>query len=208
MKHDMSTLLLLGDQTAIDIWIPPNEIIDDLKQFDDKWSKYNSNKPDIKRDGLCIINEDGINKPGPALESLLEWNKNHGTNYTELDFNVSTPVYNNTVLNHYLDPIRQWCFRSHFLRLPPGGYFPPHRDHTLESFRMIIPVENCNPPNTRFLIENDTLHWEMGRLYVVNTIKEHTLFNCTIDLDSIWLVLNVEITDDSVDWVYKNLCIT
>lgn len=204
----MSTLMMLGDQTAIDIWIPPNEILDDLEKFNDKWSKYNSRKPNIPRDGLCIINEDGVNKPGPALESLREWNIKHNTNLTELDFNVSTPVYNDTVLKEYLEPIRQWCFRSHFLRLPPGGYFPPHRDNTLESFRMIIPVNNCEPPGVRFMIENNTLNWDHGRLYVINTIKEHTLFNATTDLDSIWLVLNVMISQESITWVRRNLMIT
>lgn len=205
--HDMSSLLLLGDQVGIDIYIPPYEIEDALLQFEDKWEKYNSNKPNIPRDGLCIINEDGINKSGPALESLLEWNRNHNTNLTELDFNVSTPVYTDTIIKDYLEPIRKWCFRSHFLRLPPGGYFPPHRDKTLTSFRLIVPVTNCNPPSTRFIIEDKTLHWEEGRVYLVNTLKEHTLFNCTPNLDSIWLVLNVELTDESVSWIYSNLSI-
>jgi len=190
------------------MWHPPHEILDDLKHYDDKWTQYNSHKPWIPRQGLCIINEDGVNKAGPALDSLLEWNKVHGTNYTELDFNVSTPVLTDTILNDFLSPIRQWCYRSHFLKLPPGGYFPPHRDKSWESIRLILPLFNCNSPLTRFILEDKTLSFELGRMYFVNTLKEHTLFNASADQDSIWLVLNYEVNDDSVKWIHRNLAIT
>ena len=138
----------------------------------------------------------------------LEWNKEYNTNYNELDFNVSTPVYNETILKDFLAPIRQWCYRSHFLKLPPGGYFPPHRDKSWESIRLILPLFNCNAPLTRFILEDKTLQWELGRMYFVNTLKEHTLFNASADQDSIWLVLNYIVNEESINWIYKNLAIT
>ena len=91
-------ITMLGDFYALDMWTPPHEVLTDIERFKDSWSQYNSFKPDIPRQGLCIINEDGVNKQGPALDSLLEWNKRYNTNYNELDFNVSTPVYNETML--------------------------------------------------------------------------------------------------------------
>ena len=200
-------LMLLGDQTALDIKINEGKLLQQLKPFDDQWSKYNNHKPGIPRDGLCIINEDGINKAGPALDSLSEWNREHGTNYSELDFDVPTPVYNNTMLKDILDDIKSECYRSHFLRLPQGGYFPPHRDFSLDSVRVILPVYNCNPPGCRFMIEDKTLHWDHGRFYLVNTLKEHTLFNCSDNLESIWLVLNVKVTEKTCRWLYKNMSI-
>lgn len=199
--------MLLGDQTALDLDVNAFDLLDQIKPFDDKWSKYNSHKPDIQRDGLCIINEDGINKAGPALDSLTEWNRENGTNLSELDFDTSTPVYEQTVLKDILKDIRSECYRSHFLRLPPGGYFPPHRDFSMDSFRVILPVYNCNPPNARFMIEDKTLNWDHGRFYIINTLKEHTLFNCSDGLDSIWLVLNVKLSEKSVAWSYKNMSI-
>lgn len=201
----MEKLLLLGDQIALDIDIDTSMLLKQLKYFDDKWAKYNSSKPWIKRDGLCIINEDGVNKSGPALESLSEWNKVHGTELSEVDFNVSTPVYDETLLKDVIKDIRPHCYRSHFLRLPPGGYFPPHRDHALNSFRVICPIQSCNPPDTRFMIEDKTLNWKHGRFYVLNTMKEHTLFNCSVDTDNIWLVLNVNLTLETVLWVNSKL---
>jgi len=203
----LDKITMLGDFYSLEMWHSPHEILQDLEQFKDKWSKYNSFKPDIPREGLCIINEDGINKPGPALDSLLEWNKAHNTNFNELDFNVSTPVYTDTILNEFLSPIRKWCYRSHFLKLPPGGYFPPHRDKSWESIRLIQPLFNCNPPLTRFMLEDKTLHWELGRMYFVNTLKEHTLFNASSDQDSIWLVLNYIVNEESITWIRRNLAI-
>lgn len=199
--------MMLGDQTVLDIKVNEVELLQQLKKFDDKWSKYNSHKPEIQRDGLCIINEDGINKPGPALDSLTEWNRENGTNLSELDFDTTTPVYEETMLKDVLKDIRSECYRSHFLRLPPGGYFPPHRDFSMDSFRVILPVYNCNPPNARFMIEDKTLHWDHGRFYIINTLKEHTLFNASDGLDSIWLVLNVKLSQKSCAWSYKNMSI-
>ena len=65
-------ITMLGDFYALDMWNPPHEILSDIEKFEDSWYQYNSFKPDIPRQGLCIINEDGINKQGPALDSLLE----------------------------------------------------------------------------------------------------------------------------------------
>ena len=203
----LEKITMLGDFYALEMWTPPHEVLSDIEKFKDKWSKYNSFKPQIPREGLCIINEDGVNKQGPALDSLLEWNREYNTNFTELDFNVSTPVYDETILKDFLAPIRQWCYRSHFLKLPPGGYFPPHRDKSWESIRLILPLFNCNAPLTRFMLEDRTLQWELGRMYFVNTLKEHTLFNASSDQDSIWLVLNYIVNEESVMWIRKNLAI-
>lgn len=199
--------MVIGDQTSLNIKVNANELLKELEQFEDKWAPYNSHKDFIKREGLCIINEDGVNKQGPALESLTDWNREHGTNWSELDFNISTPVYENTMLKDVLKDLRSECYRSHFIKLPPGGYFPPHRDFSMDAFRVIMPVRVCNPPETRFMIEDRTLHWEHGRFYIINTLKEHTLFNASDGLDSIWLVLNVKLSKKSIMWSYKNMSI-
>ena len=192
---------------ALDMWHPPHEILNDLETYDKKWSQYNPQKPWIPRKGLCVINEDGVNKAGPSLGSLGDWNRKHNTNYTDFDFNVSTPVLTDTVLNDFLSPIRKWCYRSSIIKLPPGGYFPPHRDSAWESIRFILPIFNCNAPLTRFMLEDRTLSFELGRMYFINTVKEHTLFNASADLDSIWLIINYKLTEDSIKWLYKNLAI-
>lgn len=54
------------------------------------------------------------------------------------------------------------------------------------------------------MIEDRTLYWEEGRMYAVNTTKEHTLFNTNSD-DSIWLVINAKVCDETIRFVSKNL---
>ena len=199
-----------GDQIMLNKKIDEYRLLEDLKQFDDKWFQYNEFKPYINRQGLCILNESGENKPGPAISSLGEWNAAYGTNFVETDFNIETPVYHcNQELKEILEEIRPWAYRTHFLRLPPGGYFPPHRDSRHprpDTFRLIMPINNSMNPWFRFMIEDRPLHWDNGSLYAVNTTKEHTLFNAGTK-DSIWLVINAKVCMEMFRFVSKNLAI-
>lgn len=198
-----------GDQSKLGVKLDCKKILDELKPFDKEWSQYNTVKPYIHRKGLCVINERGETGPGPALESLGASAKKYNySKFDERDFNKITPVYTHChELQKILQDILPSCVRTHFIRLGPGGYFPPHRDSKVAeqtTFRLIVPIQSCNPPYTRFMIEDKTLHWQMGYMYVVNTTKEHTLFN-TSDQDSIWLVVNAIVNNDTFDFVRRNL---
>jgi len=200
-----------GDQTQLKVKLNAERLLKELSQFNDNWSQYNELKPWIQRQGLCILNERGQTGPGPALNSIHEWNTKHNTNYTEFSFNKPTEVYKaSTEIQNVFKDILPYSFRSHFLKLKPGGFFPPHRDHKGQNqnlFRLIIPIVNCNPSSTRFMIEDRTLHWEYGYMYVVNTTKLHTLFNCNTTKDSIWLVINASVCEQMVDFVNDNILI-
>lgn len=202
-----------GDQTELEINFNTEKVLEDLELFRDSWSQYNSNKPHIAREGLCVINERGKVGPGPALESLYEWNRKHNTNYSEIDFNIPTELYHHSVeLQKGLGDILPYCFRTHFLKLKPGGFFPAHRDYrgyceNQNSVRLIVPILNCNPPSMRFMIEDRTLHWNMGRMYLVNTNKVHSLFNLNDCEDSIWLVINAKVCEEVFKFVSYNLSI-
>ena len=206
---DISSIKQFGDFYRLNSYFDVDQLLHDLDGFKDKWSKYNPRKDWIKRDGLCVVNESGKCGPGPALDSLGEYNRENGTSLTELDFNVPTELYkSSSELQRVVGPMLKWSIRSHFLRLPPGGYFPPHRDHvygTQTSFRILWPLENCNSPHFRFMLEDKTLHFDYGQCYVVDTTKTHTLFNCSTTHDSIMLVVNARLCEDSVRFVQDNL---
>tara|TARA_B100000767_G_scaffold267911_1_gene287332 strand:- start:476 stop:1111 length:636 start_codon:yes stop_codon:yes gene_type:complete len=207
--NDISKITQFGDFYQINAEFNIEKLFDELEDHKDKWAKYNPRKDWIKRDGLCILNERGECGPGPALDSLGEWNKEYGTKFQEEDFNVPTELYKeSSELQRVVGPMLNWSVRSHFLRLPPGGYFPPHRDNVYgeqTSFRLIWALENCNAPHCRFMLEDKTLNFEYGQCYVVNTTKVHTLFNCSANYDSIWLVINAQVTDESIRFVQDNL---
>lgn len=209
-NYNIAHLSQFGDQYRLQLNVNIDRLLDDLDDFEDKWSHYNPRKSWVARDGLCILNNTGKCGPGPALDSLNEYNIENKTNLTEFDFNVPTDFYyHSKTLQNMMEDMLPWCIRSHFLRLRPGGYFPPHRDHNLgeqDTFRLIVPVKNCNPPYSRFMIEDRSLYWDDdGSLYYVNTTKSHSLFNASANLDSIWLVINAIVTDESVEFISKNL---
>jgi hypothetical protein len=107
------------------------------------------------------------------------------------------------------DCIGEWeedMFRTHILRMDPGGYFPPHRDTRdidFKAFRLIVPLKEVNPPNVNFVVDGKIINWVPGRMYFVNTAKVHYLFNGCFS-PSYWLVLNIKNTESSVKKVLKN----
>jgi aspartyl/asparaginyl beta-hydroxylase (cupin superfamily) len=201
-----------GDQIRLNVNLECHALFKELAQFDTSWSQYNVLKPWISRQGLCVLNERGLIGPGPALNSLYEWNRTYNTELTEMDFNKPTEVYRaSEQVRSVLKDILPYCIRTHFLKLLPGGYFPPHRDYVgkqQKTFRLIIPIKSCNPPDTRFMIEDKTLYWNQGSMYAVNTTKEHTLFNASAHTNSVWLVINAIICEETINFVSNNLTIT
>ena len=208
-KVNISDIYQFGDQVALDKEISVRGVLKELELYKDQWSQYNPRKSHIKRYGLSVLNHSGEIGPGPDLDSLTEYNQIHQTQFKEKDFNKATPLYTNSKhLPSFFDGILPYCVRMHFLKLQPGGFFPAHRDHTFgkqDSFRMIVPIKNCNPPSFCFMLENKALYWEEGWLYVVNTTKQHYLFNPSGNHDSLWLVINVQLCKASVEYVISNL---
>lgn len=208
MHLNISQILQYGDHFRLRMNLH-HSIISDLKKFDDKWSQYNPRKPNIKRQGLCVLNERGKTGPGPALDSLKELNSENNILWNESDFDKPTELYyESNALQNLLSDKLTWCIRTHFIRLEPGGFFPPHRDHTRgvqNTFRLIVPIENCNPPDCRFMLEDTSLYWEYFRLYFVNTTKVHTLFNASPTKNSIWLVINAKLCEESIEFIEKYL---
>ena len=191
--------------------INQKKLLEEIKPFENDWHQYNVFKPEIKRYGLDIINESGELVPGPAVNSLIEWNKRYGTEWGETDFTETTPVYDaSEEIQKLINPIKNFAVRTHILKLPQGGFFPPHRDNCWkeqDTFRLIVPLQSPNPRPFRFILEDKTLYWNLGKLYAVNTTKEHCLFNMG-NVDSLWIVVNALITQEAIEYVCNNMEIT
>jgi|TARA_R110000744_G_scaffold116977_3_gene218739 hypothetical protein len=198
-----------GDFYRIHHNIDTSKILDTLELFESKWSQYNTRRSHIPREGLCVFNYDGVCGPNPALDSLKQYNELHSTNLTESDANVPTELYNaSPELQEYFKPLIGSVVRTHFLKLKPGGFFPPHRDHTKgkqNSFRIIVPIINCEVPCSNFILEDKILNMNCGSSYIINTTKMHTLFNADAHRDSIWLVINAKIDERSLKFIESGL---
>jgi len=206
-----TTITAYGNQIGFHTKLDENLILNQLKEFDNDWTRYNP-RVGLKfpigmnpgehinnRWGLSITNINGKLGAGPDLDSLHQYNRENDTNYKEEDFTVKTPVYD--MFEEYFAPFEQWLFRCHIIQLRPGGFFPPHVDNygrSIESFRLFIPLKNCNPPNHYFIEDNQILYFQHGRVYFMNTCKQHLLFN-PLPSTTIFIVLNVKLNEDSVD---------
>jgi len=185
-----NSLLSYGDIIPLKITCNVKKLFDEIEGY--SFSQYNPRK-DIKRTALSITSLDGsIN--GVDLDSIKEYNIENNTKYNEMSFNQFTKVYKDSLeIQKVVEPFKEYIGRSHILHLPAGGYFPPHRDvasfkETQPSFRVLVPLKNCNSPNLFFIYENQILNFEHGRAYFVNTNKVHCLFSYS---NSYMIVLNV-----------------
>jgi len=190
----IATSLVMKDPRAVVDWTEEN--------FD--YVPYNPRRG-IPRFGLSITSLDGGVSGKPDLDSFYAVDPS--TMPTEMDINVPTPVYEHPEIKKLCDHFQPFVGRSHFLKIPPGGYFPPHRDFKsteLDTFRIIVPMFNTDYPRFTFILEEKVLPWELGRAYFLNTAKAHHLFNCG-DRDSYWIVLNIETTKESIMKVIEHM---
>lgn len=192
-----SKLVAYGNVHELDIKIESPDKFVKWTEDNFNYVQYNPRKFN-NRQGLSITSLDGGMSGIPDLDSLPEYNTTHNTSYTELDFNVATPVLEHEELKEAVSPIRQHMFRSHILKLGPGGFFPPHRDlvHNFDSFRVIVPLQNVNPPRVNFVVDGKIYHWQPGHFYFVDTAKLHYLFNAGFE-PSYWIVFNVSTNQES-----------
>jgi hypothetical protein len=198
-----NTFAGFGDLVKFNIRLNTKEVINKLRDFEEDWTPHNpvlQAKHNNNRHALSIINLDGKVGPGPDLDNLWQYNERNNVILKERDFKVHTPVYD--IFAEYLDPIKHLLIRSHILQLRSGGYFPSHRDMKtadIKSFRIFIPLENCNPPTAYVLMEDRILHFEHGHLYFLNTCKQHTIFNSST-MNMTFVVLNVLLNEESTNY--------
>lgn len=173
------------------------------ENFGEYYIKYNLEKK-IERYGLNLTSLEGKLDDRLALDSLGEYNKKNGTTYTESDFNVKTPAYENEDLKQCVKDFEPYLTRTHVLKLEPGGYFPPHRDWGA-AFRLIVPLQNCDTPYVYFMLDGKPIEkFSTGYVHFVNTHKEHVLFNASFK-PSYWLIMNVNPEEQAIRNVFYNL---
>lgn len=179
--------------------------LEELKLYKYDWVQYNPRK-NIERYGLSITSLDGELSGIPDLDSIREYNKKNNLQLDEPDFNVKTELW--PLVSDCLEPFEKHLGRTHFIRMPRGGHFPPHRDQysrNFSTFRLFIPLRACNPPQSYFILEDKILRFNHGNAYFINTCKEHTIF--TMSEESLFVVANIITNEESIDTVLQNLSV-
>ena len=197
-----NSLIPYGQKFPTNLYMNPQEVMKDLEDFSEEWKPYNPRKK-IAREGLSVTSLDGGLSGIPDLDSIREYCIKNQVILGEHSFNQETPVAN--IVRTYLDPFKGHVGRSHFIRMGKGGHFPPHRDDrraSVNNMRLFVPIKDCNPPKTFFMLDREPLYFDHGRAYFINTCMEHTLFSC---YPSLFLVMNVAVNEQTVQTLLDNM---
>lgn len=198
------SLLQYGDFFELNVHFEPAHANNEIINLEHLWRPYNQNKPDYKRFGMSLFSLDGSTSGEIDLNSVLEFNKLNGTNYDELSFRTPTEAWHKIPsISLPLANLEPLLGRSHLIRFNTGGFFPPHRDDGT-AFRLISFI-NTNYESLYLTLDKKVLPLTCGRLYFLNVKKEHSLISF-VEGATI-LVLNVEVSENSVRWVQDNLLV-
>ena len=213
MSYLLTRIALYGDVLPLKFKLDMKKFKEGLKLFDDKWVQYNPRK-NIPRYGLSITSLDGGFSGRPDLDSLKEYNIEHNVDLDEPDFKTLTPMW--PYVESALSKFKNHLGRTHIIKKTAGGQFPSHRDHyerENKSFRLFLPIYNCNPPFNYFILDDKILNFEHGRMYFLNTCKEHIVFTSGrggkssfgAEYVSMYIVANVNLSEETTDLVLHNM---
>ncbi len=195
MEDTFEKIARLGNLVDFKFVVDYKKILNVLEGYE--WKVYNPSKP-FKRYGLSLTSLDGGMSGIPDLDSLYEYNKKHNTHYNELSFATPTPLLTQC-FGSEIEKFLPYLGRSHFIKLEPGGYFPIHRDqrfNRIKSFRLFLPILNCNVPIFYFILDNQILNFSNHSIYFINTCLPHTVFNASVNQDTIFGVFNIRLSDE------------
>ena len=207
MSYLFDTIARYGDIIPLKYKLDYKKFEEGLELFGDKWVQYNPRK-NIPRYGLSITSLDGGFSGIPDLDSLKEYNEVHNLNLDEPDIKTLTPFW--PYVESVLSQFKNHLGRTHIIKKSAGGQFPSHRDHyerENKSFRLFLPIYNCNPPFNYFILDDNLLRFDHGRLYFLNTCKEHIVFTSGRggNQQSMFIVANLILTEESTDLILHNM---
>ena len=224
MSYLLTQLALYGDVIPLRLKLDYKKFEEGLKKYNNKWVQYNPRK-NIPRYGMSITSLDAGFSGIPDLDSLKEYNEKHNLNLDEPDIKTRTPMW--PYVESALSKFSNHLGRTHLIKKSAGGQFPSHRDgydREIKSFRLFLPIYNCNPPFNYFILDDKILNFEHGRLYFLNTLKEHIVITSARggppsggpdntkhfipgggDLQSMYIVANINLNEESIDLVLHNM---
>lgn len=191
----------LGAFYELDISFSQEHLNSQLKPFENDWKTYNPRKPNYNRYGLSLFSLDGSLSGVPDLDSIYEYDRENGTEHTEMSFNQPTPAWKEIPeISRRLAELEPFLVRSHFIRLDTGGFFPPHRD-VGEAFRLIA-FFGPSPNSFHLVIDGQMRYFRPNVLYFLDTHKVHSVVS--FEDDAKILVLNVKYDEAALLFVQNH----
>ncbi len=195
-------LFLYGDFQPLKFKLDSELIKNQLDSFKDNWVVYNKHKGDTGRLALSVTSLDGGLSGEPDLQSLMEFSKRTEKAYSENDFDKPTAVYQSCsglheILNHFDGGLG----RCRIVKFRQGGFFPPHRDMSIkyqvpDYFRIFVPLSNTGENTLYFIYDDKKIKYEVGRAYLFNALKTHSVFSFTND--AITLAISLKLNQRNI----------
>lgn len=164
---------------------------------ENEWEVYQSHLVN-RRWGLSLIKHQ--DPQVQDLVSLRHYTGPSGHYVPETEYSSMTERYAAFKrLSEVFNDFEPDLARTHVIKLCSGGFFAPHRDSYgpgRGTFRLLALLDNCSSTEFKILLEDRALSLEPGRVYFLNTRKEHCAFSFAEN--SHQLVLNVRLTQRSV----------
>ena len=195
-------LFSLGNVIPLNIYVDPEDLTQNISNYKEHFKIYNPRKKGHNRFAISLTSLDGGFSGKPNLGSIYEYNQENKTNYDECDFREPTPLFKSCEsLKTALQPFEGAIGRSHIIRLDKGGFFPPHRDFSINSFRLFFSLAPLT--NYAFILNEKKLFLTQNQLYCLNTRLTHSLFS--FEDNSLFAVFNIDLSESSIKNLYKNL---
>ena len=197
-----SQLFLYGDFIPLKIKLDAANIHKDLSSFEPNWVPYNIQRGDTGRMGLSVTSLDGGLSGYPDLQSLYQYTKETGHRVSENDFDKPTGVVEQvSELHQIFRTFEGGVGRSRFVRFRQGGFFPPHRDQSAsyqvpDYFRIFVALHGCGSNSLHFTYDNKLIQYEVGRLYLFNALKVHSVFSFVDGATT--LALSLKLNQDNI----------
>ena len=181
-------LFIYGDVIPLSFQVDLVAFEKEVKNFDSHWVIYNKHKGFNGRYGLSITSLDGGMSGEPDLQSLYEFSQKTGQKLSENQFCEPTEAFRKiTTLHPLLHHFIGGLGRCRVVKFQNGGYFPPHRDQSVQFqvpdyFRILVPLTNTGRNSFYFIYDDKKIQYEPGRAYLFNALKEHSVFSFQDDV--------------------------
>lgn len=166
--------------TPLDVKIDVEQFHQEIQKYDMYFEQWGTEHTHLPRQGLALVNQDGILKINdPINGSLYEWNKRFpNLPIIESDCVTPTEVLSIDSLKP-LNVFSGYWFRSNILKWKTGAEFKPHIDTILPSpWLRLWGTTNTDNLEIRYWNnkkqEMETVkNLEAGRIYIIDTSIVH-----------------------------------
>jgi hypothetical protein len=203
-------LFLYGDFIPLKFKIDLETFNYQISSFKNNWILYNKHKGDTGRLGLSITSLDGGMSGEPDLQSIYEYSQRTNKFFSENDFNQPTKALKKlSCLHELVNHFEGGLGRCRIVKFRAGGFFPPHRDGSVQFqvpdyFRIFVPLTNTGANQLYFIYDDKKIPYEPGRAYLFNALKTHSVFSFADDAHTfaMSLALNQQNIKNAIDGLY------